>query len=58
MLVPDNRIQSMVECGWVRLEGSVATPLQKEEIERAVAYLLGVRGIINRITIDTVVLEQ
>ena len=54
VLVPAEHIRSTVENGWVRLEGSVSSPLQKQETERAVAYLLGVRGIINRITISPI----
>jgi osmotically-inducible protein OsmY len=50
VLVPDERIQSSVSNGWVTLEGTVDKPTQREDAERAVRNLAGVRGVTNDIT--------
>lgn len=44
-------IKVSVSNGWVTLSGEVQWRFQKEEAERAVKYLNGVRGVINNITI-------
>lgn len=44
-------ISVLVEDGWVTLEGKVKWITQKEEAERAVHHLLGVRMITNNISI-------
>jgi osmotically-inducible protein OsmY len=54
VLVPDERIQSTVANGWVTLTGTVDNLREREDAERAVRYLLGVRGVYNKL----VVLEQ
>jgi len=51
VLVPDERIRSTVADGWVTLEGSVALLREREDAERAVAHLAGVRGMINKIVV-------
>ena len=47
--VPDQRIESTVSNGWVTLEGEVDSWREREDAERAVRSLLGVRGVTNRI---------
>jgi osmotically-inducible protein OsmY len=49
--VPHDRIQVMVENGWVTLEGEVEWQYQKSVAESAVKYLLGVKGVTNSISI-------
>lgn len=49
--VPDDRIQSKVENGWIWLEGDVQWQYQKTSAERAVRYLTGVKGVSNMITV-------
>jgi len=50
-LVPDERIQSTVSNGWVTLEGSVDSWAEREDAERAVQNLIGVRGVTDRMTV-------
>jgi polyisoprenoid-binding protein YceI/osmotically-inducible protein OsmY len=50
-LLPDEDIQSTVAAGVVALEGSVATPIEREEAERTVGRLLGVRRVDNRLRV-------
>ncbi len=54
-LIPDQEIRSTVSAGVVVLEGVVATPIQREEIERVVTRLKGVRRLDNRLQISRVV---
>ncbi len=49
--VPEDRIKVSVSKGWVTLEGEVDWHYQKEATEEAVRHLLGVRGVLNQITI-------
>jgi osmotically-inducible protein OsmY len=49
--VPDERIQVKVANGWVTLEGEVDRYFQKEAAERAVRYLMGVKGVANLIAL-------
>jgi osmotically-inducible protein OsmY len=49
--VPSDRIQVLVEMGWVTLDGEVEWQYQKTAAENALKYLLGVKGITNRIAI-------
>ncbi|HET9983674.1 MAG TPA: BON domain-containing protein [Longimicrobiales bacterium] len=51
VLVPVDRIKLKVENGWVTLEGDVDWYYQKEEAERTVRRLVGVRGVTNLITV-------
>lgn len=50
-LVPDERIQSTVSNGWVTLEGTVDTWTEREDAERTVQNLVGVRGVTDRMTL-------
>ncbi len=49
--VPANRIKVKVERGWVTLDGDVDWNYQKEEAERTLRKLTGVKGITNLITV-------
>jgi osmotically-inducible protein OsmY len=49
--VPEGRVQVSVEQGWIRLEGEVDWPYQRQTAELAVKTLTGVRGVSNRITV-------
>ena len=51
VLVPHDRIQVVVEDGWITLKGEVEWYYQKEEAERAVRNLTGVQGISNLIAV-------
>ncbi|HEV7590716.1 MAG TPA: BON domain-containing protein, partial [Longimicrobium sp.] len=51
VLVPEDRIKVRVVNGWLTLEGEVDWYYQKEEAERAVRKLKGVKGVTNLITI-------
>ncbi len=50
--VPDIRIQVLVDDGWVSLDGAVDWQFQRTAAEKAVRYLTGVKGVINRITVQ------
>ncbi len=49
--VPKDSIQTVVENGWVTLKGEVEWLYQKTSAETAVRYLMGVKGVINEVTI-------
>jgi osmotically-inducible protein OsmY len=49
VLVPAEHIRSTVANGWVTLEGDVETLSQREDAERAVRYLTGVKGVHNQL---------
>jgi osmotically-inducible protein OsmY len=51
ILVPHDRIQVIVEDGWITLKGEVDWFYQKEEAERTVRNLTGVNGVSNLITV-------
>ena len=51
LLVPHDTIKARVQKGWVTLEGDVNWYYQKEEAERAVRRLTGVRGVSNLISV-------
>jgi osmotically-inducible protein OsmY len=51
ILVPHDRIQVVVEDGWVTLKGEVDWFYQKEEAEHTVRNLTGVKGVSNLITL-------
>ena len=51
VFVPEARIRSTVSDGWVMLEGDVDYWSQREDTERCIRNLAGVRGITNRIEI-------
>ncbi len=49
--IPEDRIKVSVSKGWVTLEGNVDWNYQKEAAEDIVAWLHGVRGVVNQITV-------
>lgn len=49
--VPVGKIKARVENGWVTLDGEVDWQYQRNSAERAVRYLIGVRGVTNLVTI-------
>ncbi|MEA2723735.1 MAG: hypothetical protein QOH59_1506 [Gemmatimonadales bacterium] len=51
ILVPHENIKVTVENGWVTLRGSVDWFYQKEEAERTVRNITGVKGVSNLITV-------
>ena len=50
--VPHQRITATISDGWVTLEGMVQLPEQRQDAEDALCCLAGVRGVINRITVQ------
>src|SRR5271157_1554254 len=46
-----NTVKVQVTDGWVTLEGNTERQYQKEEAERAVRPLMGVKGVFNEITV-------
>ena len=53
VLVPSNRVDILVEEGWVTLSGNVDWYFQKTAAEDDVRKLSGVRGVTNKITIKS-----
>jgi len=49
--VPDERIRVKIEKGWITLEGETDWYYEREEAERAVRRITGVRGLTNLITV-------
>lgn len=49
--VPDQHIRSTVTKGVVTLEGEVEYGTEREDAERAIRNLLGVKAVVNRITV-------
>jgi osmotically-inducible protein OsmY len=54
VLVPHDRIQVVVEDGWITLRGEVDWHYQREEAERTVRNITGIKGVSNLITVATV----
>jgi VCBS repeat-containing protein len=50
--VPDVRIKTLVDDGWISLDGNVDWQFQRTSAENAVRHLAGVKGVINRITVQ------
>ena len=50
-LVPTDKVQVTVSKGWVTLKGDVEWRFEKEEAERVVRRLSGVKGVVNLITV-------
>lgn len=50
--VPHEKIKVTVSKGWITLEGEVSWQYQREDAERAVRYLEGVKGVTNLITVE------
>lgn len=55
--VPDEHILSTVSGGWITLEGVVDTPREREDAERAIHHLVGVRGVTNKIAVRALKVE-
>lgn len=53
VFVPDERIQSTVIDGAVTLEGCVETYAQREDAERVITNLAGVRMVFNELAVET-----
>lgn len=51
VLVPAEQIHSTVSNGWVTLEGNVEYYRERNDAERAVSHLPGVRGLTNKILV-------
>jgi osmotically-inducible protein OsmY len=51
VFVPDDRITSTVTDGWVTLEGAVEQLAQRDDAERAVRNLAGVKAVVNKIAV-------
>jgi osmotically-inducible protein OsmY len=58
VFVPDDRIHSTVSRGWVTLEGEVDYLNQRDDCERIVRNLVGVRGVTNKIEIAPSKVDQ
>ncbi len=54
VLVPHDRIQVVVEDGWITLRGEVDWYYQREEAERTVRNITGIKGVSNLITVAAV----
>jgi osmotically-inducible protein OsmY len=54
VFVPEDKIRSTVSRGVVVLEGTVSTQAQREDAERAVRNLAGVRSVRNQIEVEPV----
>ena len=52
VLVPDRNIESTVSNGWVTLAGSVNSLRERDDAERAVWHLAGVRIVYNQLTVS------
>jgi osmotically-inducible protein OsmY len=52
VFVPDERITSSVSDGWVALEGVVERWSEREDAERAVRNLAGVKSVLNNILVE------
>ena len=50
--VPTGRVKATVRHGWVTLTGTTSWPFQRAAAERAVAQVLGVKGISNSIGVE------
>ena len=50
-VLPENEIHLALYEGWVTLDGSVEYAFQRDEAQRQVEYLRGVRGVTNQIRI-------
>lgn len=51
VMIPEKRIQSTVAEGWITLEGTVDLLHEREDAERTVRNLIGVRGVYNKIVV-------
>jgi osmotically-inducible protein OsmY len=51
VMIPEQRIQSTVVEGWITLEGTVDFLRERQDAERTVRNLTGVRGVNNKIVV-------
>jgi osmotically-inducible protein OsmY len=51
--VPEEQISSTVSDGWVTLEGTVERGSQRDDAERAIRNLTGVKAVINKIAVKS-----
>lgn len=51
VFVPEEKISATVSNGWVTLDGTVDRGSQRDDAERAVRNLTGVKGVVNTITV-------
>jgi osmotically-inducible protein OsmY len=51
VMIPEKRIQSTVAEGWIILDGTVDLLREREDAERTVRNLMGVRGVTNKIVV-------
>jgi len=58
LTVPDSRIKVIVDNGWVTLEGILQWNFQREAAINAIKYLTAVRGVINKIKIQSEVNDE
>jgi len=49
--IPSDTLDVVVSHGWVTLGGTVDVPFQRQEAERLMHHLPGVRGVVNRIAV-------
>jgi osmotically-inducible protein OsmY len=56
--VPDEKITSTVSLGIVTLEGLVQTWAQRADADRVIRGLMGVRGVINQISVSAKPIDQ
>jgi len=49
--VPENQVRVKVSNGWLTLEGEVTLHQERQAAERTVRFVMGVRGVSNRITL-------
>jgi osmotically-inducible protein OsmY len=55
--IPDNQITTKVEEGFVTIEGIVDQDSQKKAAESCVSKIKGVRGVANKIGVDSAALR-
>jgi osmotically-inducible protein OsmY len=51
IFVPEERVKSTVSEGMVTLKGEVDTWAERDDADRAVRYLAGVRGVVNQLAV-------
>lgn len=54
VFIPQNDIVVTVVDGWVLLDGQVASWMQRQEAEAAIAHLAGVKGIVNDLQVTNI----
>jgi len=56
--VPNDKIQVKVEDGWITLDGSVEWNYQRDAAKSCAADLIGVKGVINNIKVNSLSADQ